>query len=90
MKYLKSVVEAPVERLFAVVTDKAVGLNCWNGSRGFSGREWVEFFPKSQIKIGKVRDGKQSLFIPYWLFKKKGIYPNYMMDITFSDELVEV
>lgn len=90
MKYLASWVGLPLDAHFAVVTEKAVGLECWNRCHGFSGRQWVEFFPKSQMKFGRIEDGKQRVFIPYWLFKKKGIYPENVWDITFDKELVEV
>ena len=92
MKYLKSVwLDGSIERYCAVVTEKAYGLSCWNGGHGFSGREWVDFFPKSKVQI--VRDeelGKFRVLIPYWLFKSKGIYPNNLAEITFESGLVEV
>lgn len=92
MKYLKSVwLDGSMESHCAVVTEKAYGLACWNGYRGFSGREWVDFFPKSKVEI--IRDdtlGKFRVLIPYWLFKSKGLYPNNVCDITFESDLVEV
>ena len=92
MKYLKSVwFDGSVESHCAVVTEKAYGLSCWNGCRGFYGREWVDFFPKSKVKV--IRDdvlGKVRVLIPYWLFKSKGIYPDNVCDIAFESDLVEV
>ena len=92
MKYMKSVwLDGSVESHCEVVTAKAYGFACWNGYRGMSGRNWVDFFPKSKVKV--IRDdvlGKVRVFIPYWLFKSKGIYPNSLMDVTFESELVEI
>ena len=92
MKYLKSLwMDGSVESRCAVVTEKAYGFACWNGYRGFSGREWVDFFPKSKVKV--IRDdvlGKVRVLIPYWLFKSKGTYPNELMYVTFEPDLVEM
>ena len=92
MKCLKSLwFDGSVESRCAVVTEKAYGLACWNGYRGYSGREWVEFFPKSKVTV--IKDDvmkKTRVLIPYWLLKAKGIYANNLCDITFEDELVEV
>lgn len=92
MKYLKSVwLDGSVDSHCEVVTEKAYGFYCWNGGHGFSGREWVEFFPKSKVKV--VRDdvlNKVRVLIPYWLFKSKGIYPNNLAYVGFESDLVEV
>lgn len=80
-----------LESRCAVVTEKAYGLACTNGYSGRSGRQWVEFFPKSKVTV--IRDDVMKKFrvlIPYWLFKSKGIYANNLADITFESELVEV
>ena len=80
---------APIERLCRV-TEKAVGFTVDNGKYGRAGREWIEFFPKSQIKIGELENDSIRVMIPYWLFKAKGIYMNQIVDVRWDDSLVEV
>ena len=92
MKYLASVwMKGSLESHCEVTTAKAIGLACSNGCSGLSGRQWVDFFPKSQIKVIRDDDlGMTKVLIPYWLFKSKGLYPNNVCYINFEDKLVEV
>lgn len=92
MKYLKSVwFDGSVESRCEVVTEKAYGFACSNGCRGLSGRLWVDFFPKSKVKVERDEVlGKVRVLIPYWLFKSKGIYPNNLCDIGFESGCVEM
>ena len=92
MKYLKSEwFDGSVESRCEVVTENAYGFACSNGCRGSSSRLWVDFFPKSKVKV--IRDDemkKTRILVPYWLFKSKGIYPNNLCYIGFENGLVEV
>ena len=91
MKYLSGWVSGSLKSHCAVETEKAIGLACWNGCRGWSGREWVEFFPKSQIKVTEDKETERTqVLIPYWLWAKKGLYTNHVCDVNFDADLVEV
>jgi len=87
-KYYKGWITTPIENYVPAISEKAV---CMTVAGGYTcANDTYTWFPKSQIIISEPNEYKNAyVYIPLWLFRKKGIDPQRIRELE-AGEIVEM